>query len=142
MERFLQERPVLKGRLEGVKTFLKYNSYIWNYDRLSEPLREEFIVRAAEEFIADMAAGYADRRYFPDGRWDTMLQICADPMDYHRMRMAKDAGRSYTMESERGRPLKKLARLAGSGIQCIKDNGLAYTIKLGFSKIGAKVFKK
>ena len=54
MERFLNEHPELKGRLDIVKNALKYDTYNWNYERLAEDKAREFLLRASEEFKRDI----------------------------------------------------------------------------------------
>ena len=36
MQRWLDARPAKKQYLQGVLERMKFNSYLWNYDRLSE----------------------------------------------------------------------------------------------------------
>lgn len=60
MARFLDTRPELDERLRGVLTRMKFDSYMWNAGRLAPALRDEFLVRAREELLADREAGYLD----------------------------------------------------------------------------------
>lgn len=63
MQRWLDARPG-KRHLQGVLERMKFNSYLWNYDRLSEELRAEFLQRAAQELKADLDAGRIDLTLF------------------------------------------------------------------------------
>ncbi|MCI8469202.1 MAG: glycosyltransferase [Eggerthellaceae bacterium] len=64
MERFLAERPERRAALEGVKERMKFDTYLWNYDRLAPELRERFFERASAEFRDDMARGDVDLALF------------------------------------------------------------------------------
>lgn len=46
MQRWLDARPAKKQHLQGVLERMKFNSYLWNYDRLSAELRAEFLKHA------------------------------------------------------------------------------------------------
>lgn len=60
MGRLLDEQPMLGALLRGVLSRCKFDSYMWNAKRLSEGLRDEFLVRAHDELLADWDAGYFD----------------------------------------------------------------------------------
>lgn len=120
MERFLQERAVLKAKLEGVKSRLKYDSYMWNYERLSPECALEFIKKASEEYIADMKAGYMHEEYFQEYKWNTLLQIIDDPEEFHEMKQNEMNG----IQSKKS--LKKKLK----GFKWLIDNyGMRYAIK-------------
>ena len=79
MERFLDARPELKQRLEGVLMRMKVDTYRWNDDRLVEGLREEFWKKASPELKADWDAGKFDLSLFdPRGETDLRLMIKSD----------------------------------------------------------------
>lgn len=60
MERYLKRRPAKYDKFKGVKERMKVDSYLWNYDRLSDELRSEFLPRAVDEFRADVEEGLVD----------------------------------------------------------------------------------
>ena len=64
MQRWLDERPAKKKHLQGVLERMKFNSYLWNYDRLSAELRAEFLKHAAQELKADLDADRVDLALF------------------------------------------------------------------------------
>lgn len=126
MERFLQERPVLQAKLEGVKSRLKYDSYMWNYERLSPELAYEFVKRASEEYKADMLSGYIYKEYFQEYKWNTLLQIIDDPDEFHKIKQNEMKG-IYIKPSLK----KKLI-----GFKWLIDNyGIGYAIKRLLYKI-------
>lgn len=52
--------PELKAILER----MKFDSYLWNYERLSDELRKEFVEFASKEFARDLATQSLDIEYF------------------------------------------------------------------------------
>lgn len=65
MTAFVNERFEGDSRLMGILECMKFDSYMWNFDRLSDELREEFVSRASEEFAEDL-----DRRLVDFGMFD------------------------------------------------------------------------
>lgn len=59
MQRFLQEdRPDLAASLNPIRAHVKFLNYMWNYDRLSDNLKDEFLGRFAREMREEIEAGY------------------------------------------------------------------------------------
>jgi len=83
MERYLDERPERKARLSTVLTKMRYDTYMWNYERLSEPLRREFIMRFSEDFKLEEQRGTLDYALFEPWKIDDLKMILSDPMAFH-----------------------------------------------------------
>lgn len=138
MERFLQEHPLIQGKMEGIRCRLKYDSYIWNYERLSEPLKKEFIQFASKDFGEDMAAGYFEKKYFPWYKWNTLMSIIQNPIGYHWRRESEP---KEIIESSRLQPWvknksqKKIIRLIIGGFRCLHEHGFRYTLGRFLEKI-------
>lgn len=71
IDSFLAEHPELQRRLGGLKCYIKYNSYMWNYSRLSEPLQKEFIEFVSKDFSKERQLGNLDKQFFPGYKWNT-----------------------------------------------------------------------
>lgn len=85
MDRFIKGRSdavFLKHILEK----MKYDSYMWNYERLSEDLRVEFLKRFSEEFGADMDRGVVDLDIFDPWKVPALQMIVHHPSVYHASR--------------------------------------------------------
>ncbi len=87
MQAYLDERPELRERLEGILQRMKYDSYMWNYERLSPELALDFLRRASEEFSAAIEVGDVDMDLFE--RWaqaDLGLLVRSPELfdEYHR----------------------------------------------------------
>ena len=145
MDRFLrEEKPYLRNQVEGVRLAIKYDSYMWNYERLSEPLAKEFIQFASEDFLKDMQSGYLDKRYFPWYKWNTLHLIAEQPLEFHQWRQAKKEGREYKIKNFREDPpfserLKEKLRLTR---ECLQQYGLLYTVKKVIGAIAGRVFRR
>lgn len=95
IEDFLKSHPLKKGKLSGIKTRLKYDSYMWNYNRLNPTLQKEFIEYASKDFAKDMALGECEKKYFPWYKWNTLLWIINSPEEFHKYKQAELAGVTY-----------------------------------------------
>lgn len=88
MDRFLAEHPE-KSSLKSVQERMKYDSYMWNYERLSESLKEEFIKRFSSEFAHDLDAGLVDLSLFEPWKKEDLALIVKNPMLFHVGRMGQ-----------------------------------------------------
>ena len=76
----------------GLVVKLKFDTYLWNYERLAEEFKLEFLLHMATELRADVASGALDWSLFE--RWDALdLQaILASPEAYHQARSKSGHG--------------------------------------------------
>lgn len=140
MENFLLAHPLLHGKLEGIKNRLKYDTYIWNYSRLSEPLQIEFIHYASKEFAEDMAAGFCEKKYYPWYKWNTLLWIIREPDEYHRYKKAISAGLPYNEAPAWKEPFReKLRRNIKKTLDYIHVFGWRVTLRKAIRKIRRKL---
>lgn len=140
MERFLNEHPVWKKKMEYIRTRIKYDSYIWNYERIAQKYKYLFIERASEEFRSDLEKDYLNKNYFEDYKWDTLELIIEDPVAYHTSRSVGDweeknseyfkviKSPAYRIGRAITAPFRVL-ELLSSTIKCCKENGFIYTVK-------------
>ena len=149
MERFLQERPVERGVVEPVMIRIKYDSYNWNYNRLSEKLQEEFIIRFYKDFARHRTDGLLIKDYFEWYKWNNLHEILKNPLKYHQNKVDEKSGKkpkgnkAQVNQNAQRRPGRSAAQAADKsgflnktigGLQCIKDHGLGYTVKYAFRK--------
>ncbi len=83
MIRFLEARPQDKAELTPILVKMRYDSYMWNYDRLSEELRREWILRMAKDFREEDEAGIIDYALFEPWKVEDRKSIMADPLLFH-----------------------------------------------------------
>lgn len=88
IERFLAAHPE-KDRLITVEEKMKYDSYMWNYDRLSDDLKLKFLKRFSEDFKRDMQAGRVDMQAFEWWKQQDMASIIRSPEKFHAWRCGK-----------------------------------------------------
>lgn len=145
MDRFLrEEKPYLRNLVEGVRLAIKYDSYMWNYERLTESLAVEFLNFASEDFQKDMASGYLEKKYFPWYKWKNIQVIMEQPMEFHQWRKAQKEGREYKIKnfredapfSERLKEKLSLTR------RYLRQYGLLYTMKKVFNAVAWRVFRR
>lgn len=79
MASFVNDRLDGDPRLMGILECMKFDSYMWNYDRLSSDLRGDFIVRAASEFADDLDKGLVDFRLFDPWTAADLRLLASDP---------------------------------------------------------------
>ena len=79
MASFVNDRLDGDPRLMGILECMKFDSYMWNYDRLSSDLRGDFIVRAASEFADDLDKGLVDFRLFDPWTAADLRLLATDP---------------------------------------------------------------
>lgn len=90
MERFLRADPLLRRELEPVKNRMKFDSYLWNYDRLSDELKPVFLNRVSGELKADIDAGTMDFNLFSVSEEADLRAMATDPAAFMQSR-EKDA---------------------------------------------------
>lgn len=79
MASFVNDRLEGDPRLMGILECMKFDSYMWNYDRLSGDLRGDFIVRASSEFADDLDKGQVDFRLFDPWTAAELRLLASDP---------------------------------------------------------------
>lgn len=145
MDRFLQEeKPILRDKVEGVRLALKYNSYIWNYNRLSENLQKEFIEFASEEFKEDITHGYLEKKYFPFNKWQTLFLIMEQPLEFHNLKLAERRGETYKIpgyNADFTLP-QKIKRKVVKAFDCLRQYGFVYTFMKTMRVIQRRILRK
>lgn len=136
INRFLTVKPEQKMKLESMKNRLKYDTYLWNYYRLVDAYRAEFIIRAADEFRQDLQAGTLQEQYFTPHEWQDIMKLVANPEEYHTDCMVEQNWKQYEKILIQRVPHDKLAKILSAagrklyfGICCCKNYGLRYTWK-------------
>lgn len=143
MKQFLEEHPVEKGVLEPVLYRIMYDSYCWNYERLSEELQNQFILRFQEDFVKANSQGKLDKDYFEWFRWEMLRMVIEEPAEYQRKIRCDKEGIVFEPKAmaqiEPGTPLGRLRRKIQKGLQCVRDHGFFYTVRRFLWKVRKKV---
>ena len=153
MERFLkEEKPELRGKMEGIRCRLKFDSYMWNYGRLSPELAWEFLQFASKDFAQDMAEGLCEFKYYPYYKWKAMLDIIKDPRGYVIQKKEEQEKEKLLRHSDY-KPMppqggvqfnpgeSRLHRYWRQGRECVKYYGWSFTIKKALRKVQRRLFK-
>ncbi|WP_417331998.1 glycosyltransferase family 2 protein [Gordonibacter urolithinfaciens] len=88
MDRYLDARPEKKAYLKPVEMKMKYDSYMWNYERLSAEFQMEFLERMSREFKEHMAEGLVDLDLFEPWKILDLQMILKSPKRYHMHRVS------------------------------------------------------
>lgn len=86
MQRFIDENPDERAWLQGTLIAMKFDSYIWNYDRLAEEFKQEFLSKASEELNSDLENGRMDITLFPPWKEADMRLLLQSPDAYDSYR--------------------------------------------------------
>ena len=87
MESFVAERGGADvDRLFAILERMKFDSYMWNLDRLDASLCEGFALRASEELSAALSDGKLDLGLFEPGARADLLALVRDPVEFARSR--------------------------------------------------------
>lgn len=77
-EEFISKDKEKKQAFEKLLNFLKYGTYKWNFNRLTNESRLEFAVRMREEFIDSDRNGTLDLSYFPVDDQKSLKMLISD----------------------------------------------------------------
>lgn len=148
IERFLDTRPLDQKKMQPIVVRIKFDTYCWNYERLSEPLQKEFIQRFQSDFKVYQQNDTLRKEYFEWYKWERVHQILDNPERYHdiftKIKNGEPAPKFYPdgpaeiymSEADRKKSNKPfiVSKVIG-GYYCIRQHGFSYTVKLGVKKI-------
>ncbi|MCL2631613.1 MAG: glycosyltransferase [Coriobacteriia bacterium] len=89
MDRYISSRPI-PDWLPGVKTKMKYDTYLWNYERLAEEFKLEFLQHMAKELAEAEQLGQLDWSLFKEWQHADLQTILTSCEEYHRQRQMSD----------------------------------------------------
>ena len=147
INRFLQIDPVQLEQLLPVMVSSKYNSYLWNYERLAGNLQTEFLHRFHEEFLQHQQDGTLKKQYFSWYSWNNLQMLMLDPNRYHDIQSRKLAGEpaeDFYDAYPHHRPIKgKLpyyfAENMAGAIHYLNEAGISFVITLLIDKMKQKL---
>ena len=69
IQSYLNNDEKLRNKFSKILQALKYDTYVWNLNRISEEYKEVFRDQIALEFIKAEYDGFLDKAYFDEERW-------------------------------------------------------------------------
>ncbi len=104
---WLDEHPELGEWLRRTTSRMRYDTYLWNYERLAPELRHAFLERMVADFKAEDEAGISDPVLFASGAWRYRTFIEEEPELFeimHERATSGDPGKMKTFRAyyERG----------------------------------------
>lgn len=82
IERFIVDRG--KKQFDGVKNAIKFNQYRWNYRRLDDKYKYDFLMRIVTEFKPLLDAKLLDPGCFDEKRFQELIAILTNPGKYYK----------------------------------------------------------
>ncbi len=129
IERFMGEKKLAGDGLSVVKSVLKYDAYIWNYERLNKEKAREFILIAAQELKRDMDQGGFPRGALPWYKTKRLNSVLENPLVYHERRQKdKEKEEPVNEAYEQGGVVKRWMKK-------LKRHGIRYTVKSFFRRL-------
>lgn len=109
MDRFLEMYPEKKEKLQKIKNYLKYESYRWNYERLSIEFKYCFLLKMKEELMEARDEGKLDEKLFKDFQWVKLNKILDHTDEFFKESCKKEfAGKDNIQELiDENKELKK-----------------------------------
>ncbi len=97
IERWLVENPELRASYEGVKERMKFDAYLWNYDRLVPELQARFLARASQELSLELASGDVELSLFSVSEEADLRGMAAGSEAFVASRRYARPGRANTL---------------------------------------------
>lgn len=120
MIRYLDEHGCDRSFLDPILVKMRYDAYIWNYERLSSDLRREFADRMAEDFRREDEQFLTDYGLFEPWKEANRKAIIDDPQLFHvRMMSTNDGGKLSTLR------------------RCFQTGGLPLVMKVAWGKLSS-----
>lgn len=82
-EDFISSRPERFNAFKYILPVKKYETYLWNYNRLDGSLRAEFLKKMSEEFASAQERGLLDEKLFADVEWRELQMVINSPDSLH-----------------------------------------------------------
>ena len=92
IDAFLRNDSAKREQLYPALIYAKYNSYNWNYERLTGEPQAAFLHRFYDEFLQHWKDGVVQRPFFPWYSWNDLQMLMLDPERYHEIQSRKLAG--------------------------------------------------
>jgi glycosyltransferase involved in cell wall biosynthesis len=98
MDDFLKIHPEKLEKVRNIKAYLKYESYRWNYDRLSLEFKYHFLMRMKSELMLEREEGNLDESYFKEFQWKRLNRILDDTDSFFSESCKKELGGVKTVQ--------------------------------------------
>lgn len=93
---------------QAICPLILYYKYLWNYNRLSEPLKSEFMHRFQIDMIAMDLNGWLDKSVWPEWRYKQMIEL----LNYEKIRPLKVRRVKYMNANQQAKLTRFIATLA------------------------------
>ena len=164
IEKILRSDAQKEQKLIKIFQKKKFDNCLYHYGRVGDEFKMEFLRRMSDEFKEARARGELDASLFFGSGYPNLCDIMDRTEAFYLNSAAQNkaktpeqeiallqsrcrglqqelnqikASRSYKI----GRAITFLPRKLRGGVDCLKDNGLQYTVRHGWEKICNKIFR-
>lgn len=95
MHSYLDTHWQNRGYLRGILARMRFDTYEWNYDRLSPELKDAFFPKMREDLLADEKAGYFDSRDFEASKLTSRAVLLERPGLYPVLHSTEGCGGAF-----------------------------------------------
>lgn len=96
IENFLRKNNLLNMKFNYIVEVLKYRTYQWNYHRLSDQYKYQFLVRAAKEFCESKEKGLLYKEYWSNDEWIDVHSLMENTKQFfHKKMLLQQKNRMY-----------------------------------------------
>lgn len=89
MKRFLNSYSGNRKRMERIRNRMKYDSYMWNLERLAPQFRRGFVEHASDELRDNLKNEELSSAYFETYDWKDLKLLTDDPEKFYRDKVEK-----------------------------------------------------
>ncbi|HJA66516.1 MAG TPA: glycosyltransferase [Candidatus Mediterraneibacter cottocaccae] len=81
--RYLQAHPDLKEKFIGIYSLKKFDNYFYNYRRVSEEYKKEFLFKFSEEFKEAFERNEVEKSLFSKSNYEKLCEIVENPEAFY-----------------------------------------------------------
>lgn len=81
---YMSNRPDLFEKVKLIVPYYQYIVYRWNYRRIAETFKIDFLQRASEDFLSLRQRGLLRKRFWDQEAWESLKELLLDPIRLYR----------------------------------------------------------
>ncbi len=76
---YLEARPHLMEKVRGIIPYAQYLAYKWNYQRIADSFKINFLQKVSADFLRLKQRGYLEKKYWDANSWEKLKTILLSP---------------------------------------------------------------
>lgn len=81
---YLSQRPEIFDKVKEIVPYYQYIAYRWNYRRIAQSFKIDFLKRASEDFLSLRQKGLLRKCYWDQEAWEDLKELLLDPIRLYR----------------------------------------------------------